>query len=164
MYALIVWLGRCRLAGVALAAPAVNYWWPLPANMSRTAYGKLHVRDRRTFWITHHAPSLLHAWLAQKSLSASSVWAENCSMRSRSGGGGSLSMRPVRSGNGSTTGGVCVVRPSGDQRSSKAPACSRGSSTSSCMQSLVAVLAGLYKLLHAVVAPHAPARLLHAVG
>ena len=40
-------------------------------------------------------------------------------MRSRSGGGGSLSMRPVRSGNGSTTGGVGVVRPSGDQRSSK---------------------------------------------
>ena len=40
-------------------------------------------------------------------------------MRSHSGDGGSLSMRPVRSGNGSTTGGVGVVRPSGDQRSSK---------------------------------------------
>ena len=66
MYALNGWLGRCRLAGVALAAPAVNYWWPLPANVSRTAYGKLDVRDRRTFWIAHHAPSLLHAWLAQK--------------------------------------------------------------------------------------------------
>lgn len=68
-YALNVWLGRCRcrLAGVALAAPAVNYWWPLlPANVSRTAYAKLDVRDRRTFWIAHHAPSLLHAWLAQK--------------------------------------------------------------------------------------------------
>ncbi|PWZ30508.1 hypothetical protein Zm00014a_039087 [Zea mays] len=55
-----------RLAGVALAAPAVNYWWPLPANVSRAAYGRLHARDRRTFWIAHHAPALLHAWLAQK--------------------------------------------------------------------------------------------------
>ncbi|XP_066383573.1 uncharacterized protein [Miscanthus floridulus] len=53
-----------RLPGVALATPMVNYWWPLPANVSRTTYGKLHVQDRRTFWITHHAPSLLHAWLA----------------------------------------------------------------------------------------------------
>ncbi|XP_066358123.1 uncharacterized protein [Miscanthus floridulus] len=66
-----------RLARVALAMPVVNYWWPLPANVSRTAYGKLHVQDHRTFWITHHAPSLLHAWLTQKSLSASNVWAKN---------------------------------------------------------------------------------------
>ena len=91
MYALIVWLGRCRLAGVALAAPAVNYWWPLPANVSRTAYGKLHVRDRRTFWIAHHAPSLLHAWLAQKSLSASSMWAENTAACARAAAAGAAS-------------------------------------------------------------------------
>ncbi|XP_062226705.1 uncharacterized protein LOC133924946 isoform X2 [Phragmites australis] len=55
-----------RLAGVALVVPAVNYWWPLPVNVSRTAYGKLDVRDRRTFWIAHHMPSLFYAWLTQK--------------------------------------------------------------------------------------------------
>ncbi|KAJ1286308.1 hypothetical protein BS78_03G343700 [Paspalum vaginatum] len=55
-----------RLAGAALVVPAVNYWWPLPADVSRSAYGKLDVRDRRTFWIAHHAPSLFYAWITQR--------------------------------------------------------------------------------------------------
>lgn len=55
-----------RLAGVALVVPAVNYWWPLPANVSASAYGKLDVGDRRTFWIAHHMPWLFYAWMTQK--------------------------------------------------------------------------------------------------
>ncbi|GJN17099.1 hypothetical protein PR202_gb04139 [Eleusine coracana subsp. coracana] len=55
-----------RLAGVALVVPAVNYWWPLPADVSRSAFEKLDVRDRRTFWIAHHMPSLFYAWITQK--------------------------------------------------------------------------------------------------
>jgi hypothetical protein len=58
-------LACCRLAGVSLVVPAVNYWWPLPDDVRRSAYGKLDARDRRTFWIAHHAPSLLCTWLTQ---------------------------------------------------------------------------------------------------
>ncbi|XP_038972478.1 uncharacterized protein LOC103717990 [Phoenix dactylifera] len=63
-----------RLAGVALVAPAVNYWWPsFPANLSRMAYKKLFVQDQRTFWIAHHFPSLLYGWMSQKWLPTSAV-------------------------------------------------------------------------------------------
>jgi hypothetical protein len=47
----------CRLAGVALVVPAVNYWWPMPANVSSRAFEKLDARDRMTFWIAHHTPT-----------------------------------------------------------------------------------------------------------
>jgi hypothetical protein len=60
------WLAGFRLAGVALVVPMVNYWWPLPANVSRSAFEKLDVRDRRAFWIVHHMPSLFYAWITQK--------------------------------------------------------------------------------------------------
>jgi hypothetical protein len=56
----------CRLAGVALVVPAVNYWWPMPANVSSRAFEKLDARDWRTFWIAHHTPSLFCAWITQK--------------------------------------------------------------------------------------------------
>lgn len=65
--------GGCRLAGVALVVPAVNYWWPLPDDVRRIAYGKLDARDQRTFWIAHHAPWLFHAWLTQKWLPVSPI-------------------------------------------------------------------------------------------
>ncbi|KAM0947486.1 putative hydrolase [Dioscorea sansibarensis] len=56
-----------RLAGVALVVPAVNYWWPsLPENVTKEVYSKLLVQDQRTFWIAHHVPSLLYAWMNQK--------------------------------------------------------------------------------------------------
>lgn len=63
-----------RLAGVALVAPAVNYWWPsFPANLSRMSYKKLLVQDQRTFWIAHHLPSLLYGWISQKWFPASAA-------------------------------------------------------------------------------------------
>ncbi|XP_006645052.1 uncharacterized protein LOC102722165 isoform X2 [Oryza brachyantha] len=55
-----------RLAGAALVVPAVNYWWPMPAAVSASAYSKLDVGDRRTFWIAHRMPWLFYAWLKQK--------------------------------------------------------------------------------------------------
>ncbi|KAG8054675.1 hypothetical protein GUJ93_ZPchr0001g31290 [Zizania palustris] len=55
-----------RLAGAALVVPAVNYWWPMPADVSESAYSKLHAADRRTFWIAHHMPWLFYAWFKQK--------------------------------------------------------------------------------------------------
>ena len=63
----------CRLAGASLVVPAVNYWWPLPDDVRRSAYGKLDARDRTTFWIAHHAPSLLCAWLTQTWLPTSPI-------------------------------------------------------------------------------------------
>ncbi|KAL6840089.1 hypothetical protein ACP4OV_029899 [Aristida adscensionis] len=62
-----------RLAGAALVVPAVNYWWPAPGDVSRSAFGKLDVRDRWTFWIAHHAPSLFYAWITQKWLPMSPI-------------------------------------------------------------------------------------------
>jgi len=62
-----------RLAGASLVVPAVNYWWPLPDDVRRSAYGKLDARDRTTFWIAHHAPSLLCAWLTQTWLPTSPI-------------------------------------------------------------------------------------------
>lgn len=57
----------CRLEGVALVVPAVNYWWPsVPPDVARRAYGRLPVQDRRTIWIAHHAPSLIYGWMTQK--------------------------------------------------------------------------------------------------
>ena len=41
--------------------------------MRRSAYGKLDARDRRTFWIAHHAPPLLCAWLTQTWLPTSPI-------------------------------------------------------------------------------------------
>uniref|UniRef100_A0A0D9V812 AB hydrolase-1 domain-containing protein n=1 Tax=Leersia perrieri TaxID=77586 RepID=A0A0D9V812_9ORYZ len=55
-----------RIAGAALVVPAVNYWWPMPANVSESAYSKLDVGDQRTFWIAHHMPWLFYAWFKQK--------------------------------------------------------------------------------------------------
>lgn len=51
---------------MALVVPAVNYWWPLPADVLRSAFEKLGARDRVTFWIARHMPSLFYAWMTQK--------------------------------------------------------------------------------------------------
>uniref|UniRef100_A0A0D9V810 AB hydrolase-1 domain-containing protein n=1 Tax=Leersia perrieri TaxID=77586 RepID=A0A0D9V810_9ORYZ len=62
-----------RLAGAALVVPAVNYWWPMPANVSESAYSKLDVRDQRSFWVAHHMPWLLHTWFKQKKFKISPI-------------------------------------------------------------------------------------------
>ncbi|CAN1252215.1 hypothetical protein LINPERPRIM_LOCUS7952 [Linum perenne] len=56
-----------RLAGVALVAPFVHYWWPcLPADLSKLGLQKLLPMDRRTFYVAHYAPWMFHWWMSQK--------------------------------------------------------------------------------------------------
>ncbi|CAN1832340.1 hypothetical protein LINPERHAP1_LOCUS33445, partial [Linum perenne] len=56
-----------RLAGVALVAPFVHYWWPcLPADLSKLGLQNLLPMDRRTFYVAHYAPWMFHWWMSQK--------------------------------------------------------------------------------------------------
>lgn len=63
-----------RLAGAALIAPVINYWWPsFPANMSREAYYKQPLADQWALRVVHHIPWLTYWWNTQKLFHASSV-------------------------------------------------------------------------------------------
>ncbi|OIV92223.1 hypothetical protein TanjilG_31142 [Lupinus angustifolius] len=67
-----------RLAGAALLAPAVNYWWPgLPANLSNEAFNQLKIQDQWTYLIAHYTPWLTHWWNTQKWFPSSSLIAES---------------------------------------------------------------------------------------
>uniref|UniRef100_A0A803R0R1 AB hydrolase-1 domain-containing protein n=1 Tax=Cannabis sativa TaxID=3483 RepID=A0A803R0R1_CANSA len=63
-----------RIAGAALIAPVVNYWWPgLPANLSNAAFNRELWNDRLTYSVSHHAPWLAYWWNTQKWFPSSSV-------------------------------------------------------------------------------------------
>lgn len=63
-----------RLAGAALLAPVINYWWPgFPKNLTEEAYKKQAVGDQWALRISHHAPWLLHWWMKQSWLPTSTV-------------------------------------------------------------------------------------------
>lgn len=66
----------CRLAGVALVVPVVNYRWPsLPESLIKEDY-----RRRLVHWsirLAHYAPGLLHWWVTQKWLPSTSVLERN---------------------------------------------------------------------------------------
>ncbi|CAN1252213.1 hypothetical protein LINPERPRIM_LOCUS7952 [Linum perenne] len=67
-----------RLAGVALVAPFVHYWWPcLPADLSKLGLQKLLPMDRRTFYVAHYAPWMFHWWMSQKWFPSLSMMAGN---------------------------------------------------------------------------------------
>lgn len=56
---------HCRLAGVALVVPFVNYkWQTLPKDLTKDDYRKQLCRW--VIWITRYARGLLHWWLTQK--------------------------------------------------------------------------------------------------
>ena len=56
-----------RLAGVALLAPIINYWWQgLPPNLSTEAYYKQLPQDQWTVGIVHYIPWLTYLWNTQK--------------------------------------------------------------------------------------------------
>ncbi|KAM0005467.1 putative alpha/Beta hydrolase [Helianthus debilis subsp. tardiflorus] len=61
---------RCdenRLAGAALIAPVVNYWWPkLPSNLSQQAFSKQLLQDQWSLRVAHYLPSLTYWWNTQK--------------------------------------------------------------------------------------------------
>ena len=63
-----------RLAGVALLAPVVNYWWPgFPANLSTEAYYEQCVEDQWALRVSHYTPWLTYWWNTQKLFPSSSV-------------------------------------------------------------------------------------------
>ncbi|XP_076900901.1 uncharacterized protein LOC143555185 [Bidens hawaiensis] len=56
-----------RLAGAALIAPVVNYWWPrLPSNLSRQAFSEQFRQDQWSLRVAHYSPSLTYWWNTQK--------------------------------------------------------------------------------------------------
>ncbi|XP_024924267.2 uncharacterized protein LOC107404073 [Ziziphus jujuba] len=67
-----------RLAGAALIAPVVNYWWPgFPANLSAAAYYKQPLADQWAVRVAHHIPWLTYWWNTQKFFPASSAITRN---------------------------------------------------------------------------------------
>lgn len=56
-----------RLAGAALLAPAINYWWPgFPSNLTKEAYDKQLIRDQWVYKVAYYAPWLMYWWNTQK--------------------------------------------------------------------------------------------------
>ncbi|KAL3623397.1 hypothetical protein CASFOL_032213 [Castilleja foliolosa] len=63
-----------RLAGAALLAPAVNYWWAgLPSNMTGEVYEHQLPQDQWAFRIAHYMPWLNYWWNTQKLFPVSSL-------------------------------------------------------------------------------------------
>ncbi|CAA6668508.1 unnamed protein product [Spirodela intermedia] len=70
--------GVCRVAGAALVAPLVNFWWAsLPAEMARAAYEKREASDQRAMWIARYAPWLLHGYMTQNLVTPSAALARH---------------------------------------------------------------------------------------
>lgn len=63
-----------RLAGAALMAPVVNYWWTgFPANLSNEAFHQQLTQDQWMQRAAHYVPWLTYWWNTQKFFPASSV-------------------------------------------------------------------------------------------
>lgn len=63
-----------RLAGAALLAPVVNFWWTgFPANLSNEAFSQQLKQDQWMQRIAHYTPWLTYLWNTQKLFPASSV-------------------------------------------------------------------------------------------
>ncbi|PON83124.1 Alpha/beta hydrolase fold [Trema orientale] len=56
-----------RIAGAALIAPVVNYWWTgFPANLSKDAYNQQLWNDQWALRVAHYTPWLTYWWNTQK--------------------------------------------------------------------------------------------------
>jgi len=63
-----------RIAGAAMMAPVVNYWWPgFPPELAAEVYAKQEVGDQWALRVSHHAPGILHWWMEQSWLPTSTV-------------------------------------------------------------------------------------------
>ncbi|XP_021737241.1 uncharacterized protein LOC110703764, partial [Chenopodium quinoa] len=63
-----------RLAGAALLAPVVNYWWSgFPESLSHEAFRQQLPQDQWTVRVVHYFPWLTYWWNTQKLFPASSV-------------------------------------------------------------------------------------------
>ena len=55
-----------RIAGAAMLAPVVNYWWPgFPAELAAREYGRQERGDQWALRVAHHAPGIIHWWMEQ---------------------------------------------------------------------------------------------------
>ncbi|XP_043700567.1 uncharacterized protein LOC122651296 [Telopea speciosissima] len=73
-----------RLAGAALLAPVVNYWWPgLPTNLTKEAYMLQPLGDQWALRVAHYTPWLTYWWNTQRWFPASSVVANSPEILSR---------------------------------------------------------------------------------
>lgn len=67
-----------RLAGAAILAPVVNYWWAgFPANLSTEAYSQQLQQDQWALRVSHYTPWLTYFWNTQKWFPGSSVVAHS---------------------------------------------------------------------------------------
>ncbi|KAL4183020.1 hypothetical protein AMTRI_Chr11g96060 [Amborella trichopoda] len=63
-----------RLAGAALIAPVINYWWPgFPSNLLKEGYNWQLVQDQWALRIFHYLPCLTYWWNTQ-------TWFPGCSV------------------------------------------------------------------------------------
>lgn len=63
---------NCRLAGVAMIVPIINYKWrSLPNELTKDDYRKNLCRW--IIWLLRHTPGLLHWWLTQKLFPSANV-------------------------------------------------------------------------------------------
>lgn len=70
-YHISLW-GNCRLAGVAMIVPIINYKWrSLPNELTKDDYRKNLCRW--IIWLLRHTPGLLHWWLTQKLFPSANV-------------------------------------------------------------------------------------------
>ncbi|XP_050380330.1 uncharacterized protein LOC126797687 [Argentina anserina] len=73
-----------RLAGAALLAPVVNYWWTgIPENLSNEAYYQQFQQDQWAVRVSHYAPWLTYFWNTQKWFPSSSVFAHSTDILSQ---------------------------------------------------------------------------------
>ncbi|CAN8278241.1 unnamed protein product [Cochlearia groenlandica] len=67
-----------RLAGAALVAPAINFWWRnLPGDITREAFSERFPADQWVTRVAHYAPWLSYWWNTQKWFPISNVIAGN---------------------------------------------------------------------------------------
>ncbi|CAH8307249.1 unnamed protein product [Eruca vesicaria subsp. sativa] len=67
-----------RLAGAALVAPAINYWWRnLPGDITREAFSLMYPADQWALRVAHYAPWLTYWWNTQKWFPFSNVISGN---------------------------------------------------------------------------------------
>ncbi|XP_051130420.1 uncharacterized protein LOC127250958 isoform X2 [Andrographis paniculata] len=72
-----------RLAGAALVAPAVNFWWRgIPSNVSQQGFELQPAADRWVARVAHYVPWLTYWWNTQKLFASSSVIARSASILS----------------------------------------------------------------------------------
>lgn len=64
----------CRLAGVTLVVPVINFWWPsFPPELANKVFKEQLIRDQIKLSIAHHFPGLLYWWITQKWFPYSSI-------------------------------------------------------------------------------------------